>query len=716
MFGSMPHFFAEDLIGTAAALLLGVPLILLPGYGLGWSLDLFGFRTLSPNTRWSLAPGLALSIAPILLYLAFRLVSAPAMWILAALFCGLGIWACAKSDSRPDLRSIPFAVKIIVPTWLILATCLTLDVAIANRLYPSNVIIDTSFRSQVISSLANSSHLPAESYFFYPGHPVPLRYHYIYFLIPTTMVQITRYWLTSSMALFGLVLWTGIAFFGVVDALIRFFWQPTDVRRITSISLALLGVGGLDILFSGTEMLWRALHHEFIFTSPDVGLWNGWGSSFSWLSTSLWSPHHLGGLMAGSLGSLALWHSRDSRIATRWTHAIAAACAFATLAGTSVYVCAIFAIFLLLLVIELFLNAPRYLAPILTAGLVSALLILPFFLDVKPAPGAPAFFAFQTRPFVPITSLFHFLDVPSQLVWNLGYFLALPAGYLAGFGVFFLGGIWWLYARRHHAPELTYRDHMIVGLGAVSLIVPSFVWSGMEISNDLGYRGVLPAQLLLLLCTAQCINTSRRRTSPDAPSDNGTNSLPNTYSRAAIQSRPLRHLMVAFLILGIATNLLEMVILRGGIGTTAQHTIQVGDMFRPDTSAERLYALRDAYTWIRKNTPRTAVIQENPLPWQMIALGQYSERRTIVYGSNPSYMVGEDHRPYLSLAQQTYALFSSPLLPPELDQKCSSLISDYLVVQKGDRVWRHDVIGSNTQVLPGEMVKIIRCGQIHTRH
>jgi hypothetical protein len=357
---------------------------------------------------------------------------------------------------------------------------------------------------------------------------------------------------------------------------------------------------------------------------------------------------------------------------------------------------------------ELLLNAPRYLAPILTAGFVAAILILPFFLDVKPAAGAPSFFAFQTRPFVPITSLFHFLEIRSQLVWNLGYLLALPLGYLAEFGVFFLGGLWWLHARREHSPELIYRDHMIVGLGAVSLIVPSFVWSGMEISNDLGYRGILPAQLLLLLCTAECIATCWHRNSPDTSSDLGARSHSHTPPGS------LRHLFTTFLVVGIATNLLEIVILRGGIGTTSRDTIQVGEMFRPDTSAERLYALRDAYNWIRHNTPRTAVIQENPIAWQMVALGQYSERRTIVYGSNPSYMVGEDHSEYLKTWTALSANFANADV---LGSACENSGLGFIVLQSGDADWvlHSGIPVSERMVFENRMTRVLRCENGGTR-
>jgi hypothetical protein len=691
----MPHFFATDLVGVALAFLLGIPLILLPGYGIGWTLNLFEFRALPANTRLSLSTVIGLSLVPILLFIPFRFASARATWVAVALLIMLGILSCARSRWSLQAWSISRRTQIASLVWVILCLGLMLDLTVDSRLYPSTVFVDTSFRSQVISALADATHLPPSSFFYSPGHPETLRYHYIYFLIPALTVKVGHGLIPASMALVGLSLWTGLALLCVVSAVIRLFWTFPDHERATTIASVLLGVGGLDLLFSGSEILLRALHGQFIFTGPDAGLWNGFGSAFTWLSTALWSPHHLGGLTAGVLGCLLLWHSRDMSGWRRWTHAVAAGAAFATLGGTSVYVEGIFFIFLILVAVELLLNAPRYLPPLVLAGVLAVLLVAQFLFDVKPptSADAPAFFHFQIRPFLPVTLLFSALNIHSSLAWNLTYLAALPLTYLFEFGIFFLGGVWWLYKRREHPPELIFRDHMIIGLGAISLIVPSLAWSGMEISNDLGYRGVLPAQFLLLFCAVELVDRYLRKPTPNL----GTNRL--------------MQLAVLFMVIGVGTNLLEVLILRGGIGSTARDTILVGEMFRPDTSAERLHELRQAYTWIRANTPKTTVIQENPITWQMASLGQYSDRRTALYGSNPSYMVGENHAEYMAELQQIKMLFASQTSVESVQPVCSRFKIDYLIVQSGDGAWgnRESYVWRKSAVFETPMVRVIPC-------
>src|SRR6185369_14122361 len=116
----MPHFFATDLVGVALAFLLGIPLILLPGYGIGWTLNLFEFRALPANTRWSLSTVIGLSLVPILLFIPFRLASARATWVAVALLIMSGILSFARSRWSLQAWSISRPTQIAGLAWVIL--------------------------------------------------------------------------------------------------------------------------------------------------------------------------------------------------------------------------------------------------------------------------------------------------------------------------------------------------------------------------------------------------------------------------------------------------------------------------------------------------------------------------------------------------------------------------------------------------------------------
>jgi hypothetical protein len=189
--------------------------------------------------------------------------------------------------------------------------------------------------------------------------------------------------------------------------------------------------------------------------------------------------------------------------------------------------------------------------------------------------------------------------------------------------------------------------------------------------------------------------------------------LDRYWGKEAIPKTTRRMVAVAtlFLMIGIGTNLLEVITLRGAIGSSASRTIMTGEMFRNDTSAERLSQLRAAYSWIRSNTPPDAVIQENPLTWQMVAQGQYSERRTVVYGSNPSYMVGDDHAEYLSALDEIRANFAGSTTLQAATSTCKRFGLNYVVLQRGDDQWSSPTsyIPQLQPVFSTESVLVFRC-------
>src|SRR6185369_6776916 len=125
----MPHFFATDLVGVALAFLLGIPLILLPGYGIGWTLNLFEFRSLPANTRWSLSTVIGLSLVPILLFIPFRFASAPATWTVVALLMAMGILSCARSTGLLERESVSKRTRTAIFLWIALCLSLMLDLA-----------------------------------------------------------------------------------------------------------------------------------------------------------------------------------------------------------------------------------------------------------------------------------------------------------------------------------------------------------------------------------------------------------------------------------------------------------------------------------------------------------------------------------------------------------------------------------------------------------
>ena len=91
--------------------------------------------------------------------------------------------------------------------------------------------------------------------------------------------------------------------------------------------------------------------------------------------------------------------------------------------------------------------------------------------------------------------------------WNrwktpLAYALTLPLNYFLEFGIFFVVGIrqW---KRIRAQGSLSDEDACLVAMAAASLIICTFLRSNTINTNDLGWRGIIVAQFVLLIWGAE---------------------------------------------------------------------------------------------------------------------------------------------------------------------------------------------------------------------
>jgi hypothetical protein len=119
---------------------------------------------------------------------------------------------------------------------------------IGRRLYFSIVGFDYAIRTAFVSSIAAFG-LPAQSPFFYPDHPVALRYHY-YWLIQAALVnKVALPFVDARQALIGGTIWCGLGLISTIALYLRFFHiGPHRFNRQMLIAISLLTVTGLDII------------------------------------------------------------------------------------------------------------------------------------------------------------------------------------------------------------------------------------------------------------------------------------------------------------------------------------------------------------------------------------------------------------------------------------------------------------------------------------
>ena len=245
------NFFLLDLGSSLWAFLLFGLFLFVPGYAVGWMADLVDFRRRAPVTRFALSVPLSIGIAPLVAYLASRLGSITLAWwafgVLWLAFIAIVVREPKALLAPIDRRTIRYT--LIVGAWITVGLFSLVDWSWDRRLYQSVVSYDCSTRSAIVSAISRDG-IPPSNPFFFPGHTVPLRYHYCW-LIPSSLVaRMGGAWVSSRHAIIAGTLWCGIGLMAIVVLYLRFVHPegPHRIHRRALIGIALLAVTGLDVI------------------------------------------------------------------------------------------------------------------------------------------------------------------------------------------------------------------------------------------------------------------------------------------------------------------------------------------------------------------------------------------------------------------------------------------------------------------------------------
>ena len=685
----MPDFTLTDLLAASLGFLLFALFGFVPGYVVAWSTDLFAFRKQTLGARLSLAVCLSFGLTPVLAYLAGRL-SFSAQWIAFALvwLAGLGILiSWLRSRGLPSIRIQPpgriFAA--IVLGWFLLGLFSLVDLQWGRRLYFSVVSYDYTLRTAITASIAHTGIPPANPYFS-PGQAFPLRYHY-FWMIPCALVErLGSPFVSARQATIAGTLWAGLGLLAIVSLYLRFFTpaRPSRLRRRTLIGLSLLMVTGLDII----PNLLRDLFRQPL---PEPEWWNTQISS--WITTVLFVPHHAAALIAGLTGILIIWSAGRF---SRWpsVSALIAGLCLASSAGCSMYVAAILGVWLVLwTALSLWKgwrNETRFL---LVTGAVALLAVAPHLLALRGslsadsgAAGPP--FTFKVREFI-LTDLFK--PWIHGIFWreNLIDLLFLPLNYFMELGLFFVVAVAAIRHYRKTRRPLRRYELATLTLAGVSVFICSFLRSSLLPGNDLGWRGFLPAQFVLLLWAVDLL---------DRP----------------WPLRAHRSLIRALIVLGVASSLYEAASLRLYPIAYDLWDIPRFRWFAMDRQlGGRTYALRSAYDQLKTQLPSTAIVQHNPngipgnLPW-----GLYADRPAAAETPGCGTLFGGDPKLCASVIASLNPVFDGSLPAPDLDRVCSQWSISAILIKDTDPAWSAGAswIRQRPPILSNPFVRVYLCG------
>jgi hypothetical protein len=681
---------ASDLIGISSGFALFSLLAFFPGYAIGWLTNVFEFRARLLPFRLAASVPISLAVGPVLGYTIGRWLGLNAVWLVYAALCVAALSSGALGrKARPlagfDFRSLwPFAALIAL--WMAVAFLSLADLPIGRRLYFSVIDFDYSLRVAFTHSIGAFG-LPARNPFFFPGHAAGLRYHY-FWMIPCALVyRLGAPLVDAREAFIAGTLWVGMGLISLIPLYLRLFGSaPARLLRRSRIGIALLAVTGLDIV-PALLMVWLSRAGVISGMSPSVEWWNE--QVDGWLYTMLWEPHYTCSLVACLTGFLIVWSlpHQASRL-QRTVSGLIAGMAFATAAGCGIYVAMVFAVFLgLWLVVTMVRRSWREAGTLAFAGVVAAALIQPFFASLRDSssPGSgPRLLEFTIRAFSPVEMALQLFRLDRPWQRYAADLLFLPLNYFIELGVFFVvGRMVWTRFRKRNRPA-TPAELAAFLMAATSILICTFVKSSIIANNDLGWRGFLPAQFMLLLWAADVLSERASRT-------------------------PLLRLL---LVLGLAGVVYDLAILRFYPALSdAGKVPKIGWLANDQFLGLRTAANREAYEWLRAGTPETAVIQQNPEPvFQDTFYGAYGHRQTVAVGGDCGIAFGGDPRECAALMPALKGLFAGG--PPDvLESACRSLPIDIVVAKDTDAAWRDRAswVWTGNPVFHNDFVRLFAC-------
>jgi hypothetical protein len=238
-------------------------------------------------------------------------------------------------------------------------------------------------------------------------------------------------------------------------------------------------------------------------------------------------------------------------------------------------------------------------------------------------------------------------------------FLALPLNYFLEFGLYAVTAVLWLrYVRR---VGWSVNDKLVVAFAASSLVLVSFSRSVMG-SNDLGFRGVLPAQFFLLLCAVRVLRLGQT----------------NSPFRLTRYSPAVSRLLLVCAVLGLATTV-------WGWSGNRLHHIVAPDSYQ-QAPAYR-YQARQAYEFLQSKLPAGSITQHNPDREINLPFGLYGERQVVAADWFHGPLFSIDPRNYANTEKAIAPIFQPDISVPQIEDIASRYSIAALFVDSSDPVW-----------------------------
>jgi hypothetical protein len=678
------NYTAQDISGTTLAFLLFPLIFIFPGFVTSWFLNLFEFKKRSPLMQLGIAIIISFSICPILIFLSWRLISFE--FTFGVIFVFLIIFAAifVKTGLRHKHISLSKDSKIVLilaAGWIVLALISLVDMQIGNRLYYSIVSMDYTTRVAVTNAILRTG-VPPINPSFYPGYPVKLTsLYYFWYILVSVIARIGTGLVNGRTSMIASAIWSGLGLMALISIYFRLRTPRNNQGpwRLAIIGISTLAIGGLDILPTLVLNITSQIVFGKIFFDGVVEHWNEEIST--WLTSMLWVPHHIAGLIVCitilMLFQFAADRPRREKIAAMFVAGLGFASAF----GLSVWVTLTFCTFWgFWFIYQLLFEKKSELAIfMLLSGIVALAAAYPFIADFlgggMGTSGSQALFPLMlsVRRFnlaLPIT----FSLSP---VWqNLIHLAFLPINYVLELGYFFVIALIWLKQSRRQAIRSNPYQAAELILLAVTFLLASFVKSTIILNNDFGWRAWLFGQFVLLIWSTDIIS--------DILSHRQITTL-KMVPRAISQKSSL---LAFFLMIGLITTISNILLLRTWPLAIDANLAMPYELSQDTHLGERTYAAKQAYRFLDAHVPLGAIIQPDPTIIYDRALGLYGNRQVVI-SNLTAYGVSANN--IAMFTNQIEPIFQAKDVVSwvSINQICQQDHIDILVVNDLDPLWHN---------------------------
>ena len=703
----MQNFTADDLVQTTLATLSFALFLLPPGYLLCLASNVFGMRDRSAAEKVLFSLAFSFAITPILVVLLTR---ASSYKVTLAFFLSLAlisVFSLVRQLPRAaelfsGLRRSTWVLCGMALAWFLVVQFSLADLQVGHRLYLSYTIFDHSLRVSMVEAAVRSG-VPPRNPFYGLGQLPVLRYFYYWYVVCALPVWL--FGLRARACFNASVFWSGLGLASLVPLFLKYFLgEIEELRRKSVIGIALLSVTGLDVI---AYAVWACHTHSM---PPDMEWWDN-NQVTSWLGSLLWVPHHVAALTACMAGLLALSAVDEASPLPQsaWA-AVLAGLAFASAAGLSVYVVFAFAVFMVLWTLLMLVQKNiRTVAAYLAAGVFSLLLSWPYLQDLmsKQAGATGERFAFiGIRSFWPNLDILANLGIHSYWLLELEKLAMLLFVYAVEFGFFALVILLNLRRERLNPAPFSRQRLMAWVMFAVCLLTVSLVQSDTSGANDLGFRGMLVVQFVLLLWAAPIVDDVFFR--PDGASQPG--------HRARWNNSPwIKIALTGSLALGVAGSALQLALLRVYAPLADTGRLERRErVFGSPGFGERTYWVREGFARLNELTSPDSTVQYNPVRYEYLVARLYSTRQIAMGDAFCGSAFGGDTAKCENAFPYFEALFNNPdaVRNWNVDRFCDDFGVHVLVATNADPVWDdpYSWVWMRPTLVANPMMRAVRCG------